>query len=244
MRIAVLSCIHGNIPALEAVDRDIAAAKPDRVLCLGDVVGYGAQPRECIEFVRARGWPTILGNHEAAVLDENVAEEFNPVAWMAITYTRKTVNEADRAWMKTLPETMELDGYQLAHGSTAGARPFKYVLTPQDAEDALNAATRPVVFIGHTHIALAYHRVGGTGGAMTLRQEQSQQVAPGTSAVINVGAAGQPRDKDPRAAWVLYDTVTRQADWHRVAYDIALAAQRIRDAGLPEKLAARLIEGR
>src|SRR3954469_6972774 len=133
MRIAVLSCIHGNVPALEAVDRDIAAAKPDRVLCLGDVVGYGAQPRECIEFVRARGWPTILGNHEAAVLDENCAEEFNPVAWMAITYTRKTVDASDRAWMRTLPEILEEDGFQLAHGSTAGARPFKYVLTEQDA---------------------------------------------------------------------------------------------------------------
>jgi diadenosine tetraphosphatase ApaH/serine/threonine PP2A family protein phosphatase len=136
---------------------------------------------------------------------------------------------------------MEEDGFQLAHGSTAGARPFKYVLTEQDADDALKAATRPVVFIGHTHIALGWHR---EGGAMILRHDASQRVAPGASAVINVGAVGQPRDKDPRAAWVLYDIGTRQADWHRVAYDTALAAQRIRDAGLPEKLAARLVEGR
>jgi diadenosine tetraphosphatase ApaH/serine/threonine PP2A family protein phosphatase len=240
MRIAVLSCIHGNLQALEVVDRDIAAQKPDRVLCLGDVVGYGAQPRECIDLVRARGWPTLLGNHEAAVLDENCGEEFNPVAWMAINWTRGVVTDADRAWMKTLPETMEEDGYQLAHGSTAGARPFKYVLTNEDAEDALKAATRPVVFIGHTHIALAFHREG----AITVRTDPVQRVASGASAVINVGAVGQPRDKDWRASWVLYDTTTREATWRRLEYDVTDAANRIRAAGLPEKLAHRLAEGR
>jgi diadenosine tetraphosphatase ApaH/serine/threonine PP2A family protein phosphatase len=239
MRIAVLSCIHGNLPALLSVDRDIAACSPDRVLCLGDVVGYGAQPRECIDLVHARGWPTILGNHEAAVLDDKACEDFNPVAWMAINFTRNVVTDADRAWMRTLPETMEEDGFQIAHGSTAGARPFKYVLSDQDADDALQAATRPVVFIGHTHIAIGFHRDGG----LTQRRDPIQVVAPGTSAVINVGSVGQPRDKDPRASWVLYDTVTRQAEWRRVPYDINDAAERIRAAGLPEKLAHRLASG-
>lgn len=237
MKSAFVCCIHANVPALEAVDRAIAAARPDRVFCLGDVVGYGAQPRECVQLVRARGWPTILGNHEAAVVDPDTGEEFNPVARLAIDYTIGAVGDAEREWIRSLPETLETPEFQLAHGSTAGRRPFTYVLKPEDATAARVFAVRPIVFIGHTHIAGAWH-----GPDQRWLTNPAQTIGD-MGAVVNVGSVGQPRDKDPRACWVEYDDVTREVRWHRVEYPVEQAQQRIRDAGLPEKLAYRLGTG-
>jgi diadenosine tetraphosphatase ApaH/serine/threonine PP2A family protein phosphatase len=239
MRIAFLSCIHGNLQALERVDRDVAACYPDAVYCLGDVIGYGAQPRECIDLVRARGWPTLLGNHEEIVLKPDTAERFQPYARAAIYFSMGALTDDHRAWIRTLPETIEGEGFQLVHGSTHGIRTQQYVLKPEEADEALRAASQPLVFNGHTHVPMVFHRLQ----EVVIDKERCQKLPPGRQAVVNVGSVGQPRDRDARACWVLYDTVRAEVEYRRLEYDNAEAARRIREAGLPVKLAERLMSG-
>jgi diadenosine tetraphosphatase ApaH/serine/threonine PP2A family protein phosphatase len=240
MKHAFLCCIHGNFVALEAVAADIGRSAPDRVWCLGDVIGYGAQPRECLDFVMGRGWPTLLGNHEQMVLDQSKLEEFNPLPRYVIYFTLGAIGEHHRAWMRTLPEMIEEPGFQLVHGAPYGNKSREYLMNADNAKTGFAAATRPLVFHGHTHICKTFH----FGDPIEYSKEPKQRVAPGARAIVDVGSVGQPRDSDPRASWVLYDDRSGEIEYHRVVYDNAEAARRHRAAGLPEKLAERLISAR
>ncbi len=238
MKHALLCCIHGNLVALEAVARDIDACSPDRIWCLGDVIGYGAQPRECLDLVMKRGWPTLLGNHEQMVVAPGKLEEFNPLARAVIYFSLGAITDAQRAWIRGLPESIDQPGFQLVHGAPFGDKSRQYLLTPEDARNSFAAATRPLVFHGHTHITKVFHG----GDAPEVSKEPVQTVARGARALVDVGAVGQPRDRDPRASWVLYDDVAGRIEFRRVPYDIAEAQRRHRVAGLPDKLAQRLAE--
>jgi len=242
MKIAFVADIHGNLPALEAVERDIASCMAEQVYCLGDVVGYGAEPLECIAHIRERGWQTLLGNHEAAIIEPAYAEAFNPYARAALLFSMGAIGKEGRAWLRTLPLTIETDTFQLSHGWSHGARRFQYVLSEQDVGNIFTESTRPLVFMGHGHYHALFSRLAGQS-AITYTRESGQSISEGANAVINVGSVGQPRDNDPHACWVLYDERARTVDFRRVAYDAAEAARRIRDAGLPQKLADRLLEG-
>lgn len=237
MRTAFLCCIHSNLPALEAVDRAIAQARPDRVICLGDVVGYGADPAACVDLVRARGWPTLQGNHEEAVCDPTIAEKWNPFARYALWYTVGALSSAQRAWVKGLPDHLVDDAFEGVHGSTAGIRARTYVLTAEAAQEAAAAAVKPVVVHGHTHVPMVFH-----GPSWTCSKEPVQELAPGVPVVIDVGSVGQPRDRDVRACWVLYDEAQRTLTYHRVPYDHQEACRRIKDVGLPARLGERLLD--
>lgn len=241
MKIAILACIHSNLTALEAVEKDIAAAGAEKVYCLGDVIGYGAHPRECIEFVRSRGWPTLRGNHEAAVLEPSMVERFNPIAQKVIYFTMGALTKADREWIAGLPTHIECDEFQLVHGSPADPRHFeRYIMTQDDAKAAFAAASRPWVFCGHTHVPLAFFQ----REPLEYSSGPVWRLDPAVPALMNVGSVGQPRDKDPRSGWALFDTAKREVELRRVAYDAEKAATEVIAAGLPAFLGERLRLGR
>ena len=238
MRVAVLSDIHGNLHALEAV---LDEASVDEVWCLGDVVGYGARPNECCEVVRARAAVCLAGNHDLVVVGTLGLDEFSHDAADAAGWSREHLTEQNRAWLAGLPSLVERDGTLLAHASPRDPV-WEYVLSNDVALASLRATEDPLVLVGHSHVALDLRLADG---------ELSGGVAPAGTQVdldsgrwlLNPGSVGQPRDGDPRAAWLLVDFGARRATFERVEYDIAATQVEILEAGLPELLALRLASG-
>ncbi|HVN62967.1 MAG TPA: metallophosphoesterase family protein [Gaiellaceae bacterium] len=238
MRVAVVSDIHGNLHALEAV---LDAASVDEIWCLGDVVGYGARPNECCELVRARAAVCLAGNHDLVVVGTLGLDEFSHDAADAAGWSREHLTEQNRAWLAGLPSLVERDGTLLAHASPRDPV-WEYVLSNDVALASLRATEDPLVLVGHSHVALDLRLADG---------ELSGGVAPAGTQVdldsgrwlLNPGSVGQPRDGDPRAAWLLVDFGARRATFERVEYDIAATQVEILEAGLPELLALRLASG-
>ncbi|MCW8131506.1 MAG: sigma-70 family RNA polymerase sigma factor [Planctomycetota bacterium] len=238
MKIAVLSCIHGNLPALEAVVKELDAAKPDQVYCLGDVINYGTEPSACIGIVRERGWTVLQGNHEAFVLEPAMLDEFNPFARNCGFFTLGALSASDRAWIKTLPLTASAAGIQFVHGSPVkGKEVRQYLLSQEDMKAGFEAMTAPLCFVGHTHVPMAMY----DEATPKVSKDAVQQIDPKVKTIVNVGAVGQPRDRDPRACWVLYDSATKTLEYRRTSYDTQEACRRIKDAGLPAKMGERLL---
>lgn len=238
-RILIVTDIHGNKDALDAVIADAGAI--DRVWCLGDIVGYGPEPGACLTWVREHCEVVLSGNHDYAVFDPSIAADFNPNAAAAATWTREQLSAADMEYLRSLPSLIEGEEATLAHGSPAGPI-WTYILSVIDARDAFRAFVGTCCFVGHTHVAACYvqddegiMRLPVTNGA-PLRLEDRRYI-------LNPGSVGQPRDRDPRAAYLWYDPDTAMVTWERVAYDIAGVQAKIRAAGLPERLAARLALG-
>ncbi len=235
----ILSDIHGNIEALSAVLED-ARGRYERILCLGDLVGYGADPNAVVEWVRENTEVTIRGNHDKACWDPEPAESFNPVARVSAMWTRLALSPASLAYIERLPRgPLRYDGFDVVHGS-----PFdedEYLITLEEAWMAREFLAAQVTFFGHTHVQggflLASSGVGGIDAGRTL------EIEPDYFYLVNPGSVGQPRDRDPRAAYALYSPEERAIEFRRVAYDVDRAAAKILAAGLPEFLAARLFEG-
>lgn len=241
MRVAVLSDIHANLPSLEAVLADVAGESPDEIWCLGDVVGYGASPNECCELVRERADLVLCGNHDLAVLGTLDIAEFSGDAATAARWTQSVLTEANRAWLGTLQPLASRPDADLFHGSPRDPV-WDYVLSEQVALLSLLLTSRPVLLIGHSHVALALALAGNRveGGLASAGTDVS---LADTRWLLNPGSVGQPRDGDSRAAWLLVDFDARRAVFHRVVYDIAAAQAGIRAVGLPDALADRLARG-
>jgi diadenosine tetraphosphatase ApaH/serine/threonine PP2A family protein phosphatase len=243
MRYAVLGDIHSNLTALEAVLKAIRPHAVDRLLSVGDIVGYGAAPSECIELLRENEATVVIGNHDAAVVGELDTLFFNQHARAAVEWTRATIDGDDMAWLTCLPRTWQDDFVALSHGSYDRPELFNYVQTPTDADPSLELLERSVCFIGHTHVPVCMLRLADdplrTGYTLDAEVDLSDAIV----ALVNAGSVGQPRDDDPRTGYVLYDSDARIVTFRRVEYDIETEAQRIRDAGLPPVLAERLYLG-
>jgi diadenosine tetraphosphatase ApaH/serine/threonine PP2A family protein phosphatase len=240
VRYAILSDIHGNLEALEAVLTH-AASRADGVLCLGDVVGYGADPVACVERVAERAQAVVAGNHEHGVAGLLPLDWFNDRARAAAEWTRRRLDDDHLAWLAARPLIAETEDATLVHASPARPGDWDYVVSADDGYDAFAAFTTRVCFIGHSHVPGAWS-VGSSG----------RDWAPGVSAVdleagrrylVNVGSVGQPRDRDPRASYAVWDVTGRRVTIERVAYDVAAARRKILDAGLPSFLAERLTIG-
>ena len=246
MRAAVLSDIHSNRQALEAVLAAVEEAGVDQVWCLGDMVGYGADPDACTALVRERCDACLVGNHDLAVLDALDISTFSETAAAAVEWTRDNVSAETLEFLATLGPAASREGVGLFHASPRDPI-WEYVLSTDQAEAGFEAQEERVGLIGHSHIALFFCRPTGArhGYAQGAQADDGTEIELGEGDwLLNPGSVGQPRDADPRAAWLELDTVSWTARYHRVEYDIEAAATAIRAAGLPEVLADRLEVGR
>jgi predicted phosphodiesterase len=249
MRLALLSDIHGNLPALEAVLDEIDAAEVEEVWCLGDLVGYGAQPNECTTLVRDRCAVSLVGNHDLAALDQIDISTFSPAAAAAVRWARAEMTEATSEYLHGLEPADDTHEIALYHASPRDPV-WEYVLWPDQAAQCIRAQARRVSFIGHSHVALFFALADERDGAAEPLDARGAQAAAGTTLdlgrgrwLVNPGSVGQPRDGDPRAAWLELDTNAWRATFHRVSYEIDRAADAIVAAELPEHLARRLYVG-
>ncbi len=240
-RFAILGDIHANLDALNAVLDDCRAQGVTDFLCTGDVVGYNACPRECLKIVRDLGCPVVMGNHDHYVSSRQNLADFNPHAAAVIEWTRKQLTVDDIYFLRDLPFVKTTMGITLVHATMDSPESFGYVFDHLQAEAHFAHQMTPLCFHGHTHCPLIYEKQLSAvyridAGEYTLHL--------GRKYFVNVGSVGQPRDGDPRAAYVTYDPKSRALAFRRLEYDVVAAQERIRKAELPERLAARLAIGR
>lgn len=241
MRVLVISDIHANLTALEAVLTN--AGEIDAVWCLGDLVGYGPDPNECI--ARIRELPNlvcIIGNHDAAVIRQIDTASFNLEARQVIAWTQDTLSEASAAFLRSLPERVVIDQVTLAHGSPRHPV-WEYLLDTQNATHSFEYFTTPYCFVGHTHLPVIYYLGESHKTARLLLPEANTRLILAPRAILNPGSVGQPRDRDPRASYAIYDAEAQTWEYHRATYDIAAVQERMRRAGLPERHIQRLAVG-
>jgi diadenosine tetraphosphatase ApaH/serine/threonine PP2A family protein phosphatase len=246
LRAAVLSDIHSNRHALETVLTEVDEAGVDQIWCLGDMVGYGAEPDACTALVRERCSTCLVGNHDLALLGALDISTFSEAAAAAVEWTRKNVSDETLEFLGSLEPIASQNGVGLFHASPRDPI-WEYVLSTDQAEAGFEAQEERVGLIGHSHIALFFVRApdarpGYAQGAQAADGAEIE-IAEGEW-LLNPGSVGQPRDGDPRAAWLELDTEQWLARYHRVPYDIEGAATAILDAGLPNVLAERLQVGR
>jgi predicted phosphodiesterase len=242
MRVAIASDVHGNRHAFEAVIKAARNVGADELWCLGDLVGYGGDPDASVALAAANCTVCLAGNHDLAVTGELSIEEFSRGAALAVRWTQEVILPETLAFLRGLEPVGTRAGAGLFHGSPRDPV-WEYVLSTLAAELCLDVSPYRISFIGHSHVALAFHRADGqpaTGA--TRRAGQVADLSAGEW-LINPGGCGQPRDGDPRAAWLLLDTEGPRATWMRTDYDIAGAQAAIRAARLPETLAERLAYG-
>lgn len=232
MRIAIISDIHSNLEALTKALMVIDQNNIDQILCLGDVVGYGANPNECLDLVRERCSAVLLGNHDKASVDLVEAAEFTIHARLAIEWTARILSDEHKQFIQNLPLTSRLDDLFFVHASPFEPERWHYVLSDSDAELAFDHFTERLCFIGHTHVAGVFPE-----------DRSSPQHQNGPRAIVNVGSIGQPRDGNPKLSFGIIDTAEGAYRNVRTVYDIKTAAEKIIKAGLPRVLGERLMRG-
>ncbi len=241
--LAILSDIHSNLDALEAVCADLDSAGVDHVVCLGDIVGYAAYPDECINRVRARGWHTVRGNHDAALDDPAAKEQMNDVANAGIRLAEKQLSPKNREWLDALHLRLSRKHTVFTHASLDHSEEWPYLI---DVESVLMHFLRqriPLCFVGHTHRPMILSWQRKTRLEVRIPGQEKVRLSEVGKTTINVGSVGQPRDGDPRACYVLYFPNTHHVEFRRVEYDIKAAQKAIRQAGLPSFAARRLTQG-
>jgi len=225
MKIAIISDIHGNLPALEAVLSTISNLSCDEIICLGDIVGYGARPNECIQKLRDLRTPCILGNHDAAAIEKLSLDYMNRHARAAIEWTSSVLTTESRRFLEEAPISLQNSEAYFVHSSPDDPWEWRYIFNQSEAKSAFTAFSELICFIGHTHFPIVY-----------ADPESGRRL-------INVGSVGQPRDRDCRSCFGIYDSISGAFRWERVEYSVEVAAKQIRDAGLPVFLAERLTAG-
>jgi diadenosine tetraphosphatase ApaH/serine/threonine PP2A family protein phosphatase len=248
MRIAVFSDIHSNLEALTRFQEDLAVTRPDRLVCLGDVVGYGANPHECCEAVKGLAEVSLLGNHDTAILGLMTTEYYYESAQFAIEWTREQMSREDQLWLLSCPYTYSLPDLDLGffHGAPFLPSNFYYVITRQHAQTLgtqdFFPKLRRVTFIGHAHMTRMFQF--DEKKSVEWKGDTLPRNVDGSKFIINVGSVGQPRDRDPRGCYVLYDTESGRVEFRRFEYDIKTAADKILQTPLDPEFGKRLYEGK
>ncbi len=240
MRYAILADIHGNLEALQTVLEDTRAQGCTHYVCLGDVVGYGANPKQCLDTIRSMNMPVVKGNHDEYVSVDDDPEGFNDAAAEAVTWTRAQLSEEDRKWLRDLKYFRLVANFSIVHATLDAPQRWGYVFEKLEAAASFTYQNTQVCFFGHTHVPVAFVRDTSVRGGTYSKF----RVEPGKKYFVNVGSSGQPRDGNPKAAYVIYDLAQQSVELRRLGYDIPTAQRKIREAGLPERLAARLALGR
>lgn len=230
-RYAVLGDIHANLEALQVVLEDARAQQCDAFACVGDIIGYNANPCECIDLVRELGMHCVKGNHDDYGSSDQPLQGLSSRASVTMAWTRQQLGDDDRQWLRQLPDVRLVGGFTIVHATLDGPHRWGYVFDRLDAAASFTYQNTPVGFFGHTHIPLAFIRDervhGGTYSCF--------KVEPGRKYFVNVGSVGEPRDGDPRAGYVIYDTIQGSIELRRVSFDEKLTAEKLSAAGLPER---------
>jgi predicted phosphodiesterase len=240
MRYAVLADIHSNLEALEVVLQDTKDQKCTHYCCVGDVVGYGADPKICLDTVRSMEMPCVKGNHDEYCSSEEELEGFNPHAAEAVNWTRKQLSKEDRQWLRDLKYIRLVASFSMVHATLDGPQRWGYVFDKLAAAASFTYQNTSVCFFGHTHVPVAFIRDSVVRGGTYSKFK----VEPGKKYFVNVGAVGQPRDGNSKAAYVVYDLEESTIELRRLDYDIPKAQKKILAAGLPSRLAERLAFGK
>lgn len=241
MRWAVFSDIHSNLEALEAVLAALSKERIDRYFCLGDIVGYGADPAECIARIKALSPVTIAGNHDWACVNLFGDAYFNQVAKDALLWTKRRLTNEDKQFLKDLELVHRDKELTLVHGSLCNPKEFEYILDIYSAEKSFQLLQTKLCFIGHTHHPLVFIK---NGESYVYTFQSKIRIKRAEFYIVNTGSVGQPRDGNPDASYVIYDTESKELEIKRVAYNVSQAQDKIIQAGLPKMLAERLVWGR
>jgi predicted phosphodiesterase len=240
MKYAIIADIHANLEALEVVLKDAKEQFCTHYCCLGDVVGYNANPKECLDIIRDMGMPCVKGNHDEYCSAESNLEGFNPHAAEAIQWTRNQLTHEDRDWLRNLKYFRLVASFTIVHATLDGPQRWGYVFDRLAAAASFTYQNTSVCFFGHTHVPIAFIRDtivrGGTYSKF--------KIEPGRKYFINVGSVGQSRDGVPKATYVIYNVDEGTVELRRIDWDIAKTQSKIRAAGLPERLAERLAAGK
>jgi predicted phosphodiesterase len=238
MKIAVISDIHANLEALEACLAKIEELKPDKLICLGDIVDYCAQPNECIELVKNNADVVLLGNHDEAQLDYEIADGFSENAFISSVHTRSVIKPGYIEYFKTLPRSYSLDDLLFVHASPDALPSYRYVLTPEAAQDNFASFEEKVCFIGHSHRPVIFEQRGSN-----VFETESVNIDGKYRYIINVGSVGQPRDGNPHLSFGFFDNESFKYINYRVFYPSESASKKIIMEGLPLFLAERILKG-
>ncbi len=240
MKFAIIADIHANLEAFQVVLADIEQQKCTHVACLGDVVGYNANPKECLDIVRQKGWPVVKGNHDEYCSSEDPLDGFNPAAAEAVNWTRRQLTVEDRQWLRDLKYQRMVTSFTIVHATLDAPQRWGYVFDKLAAAASFTYQNTSVCFFGHTHVPVAFMRDtlvrGGTYSKF--------KVEPNKKYFVNVGAVGQPRDNNPKCGYVVYDVDEGTIELRRLDYDIPAVQKKVLAAGLPPRLAERLAYGR
>ncbi|MEO0454029.1 MAG: metallophosphoesterase family protein [Verrucomicrobiota bacterium] len=237
MRFGIFGDIHSNLEGLEAVLEDMQKQHVTSAVCMGDIVGYNANPSECLETVRSLGCPVVKGNHDEEASEDRSIEHFNPLAYKSMQYSRNALSEEQKRYLRTLQMQRNVSDFTVVHSSLDGPARWTYVFSLEEAENSFIYQRSQVCFFGHTHVPNAY--IEDASGIQECYYKKIV-VESGKRYYVNVGSVGQPRDGDWRSAYVIYDSKIRTIELRRIPYDIKRAQEKILEVGLPERLAERL----
>lgn len=242
MRYGIISDVHSNIEALQAVLTELDSMSVDQLICLGDIVGYGPNPNECCSMLLERGCVSIAGNHDEAAATESGVDYFSPLAREALEWNRAALTREHLAFLAELPRERHFDGFNIVHG--APVYHFDYILDVIDAQAAFSRTDAALTFVGHSHIAEVYYQ---DAASRTYQQRLLHggrvDLTPEYRYIVNPGSVGQPRDRNPQAAFAVIDAAEGYVDVRRVTYDVRSVQERIEHARLPSQLGERLLIG-
>ncbi len=240
MKYAILGDIHANLEALNAVLADSKKRGVTHYVCLGDVVGYNASPVECLQLVRELNCPIVRGNHDHYCGVDDTLKGFHPIAADVVGWTRKQLSDEQRAFLRNLQYVTRVETFTVVHSTLDAPEMWGYVFDKLEADASFAYQNSTVCFYGHTHVPLAFEKTDRVRVGLYTKI----RISLGRKYFINAGSVGQPRDGDPRAAYVTFDMLKKEIELHRVAYDFRVTQKKIADAGLPDRVATRLAVGR
>lgn len=240
MKYAVLGDIHANFEALTAVLADAEKQGVTHYVCLGDVVGYNANPVECLEKIRALNCPVVRGNHDHYCAGDETLNGFHPIAADVVDWTRRQLSDEQRSYLGNLGYIARVETFTIVHSTLDTPEMWGYVFDKLEADASFAYQSTSLCFYGHTHVPLAFEKTD----RVRVGLYSKIKILMGRKYLINVGSVGQPRDGDPRAAYATFDMMKNEVELHRVAYDFRITQKKIQDAGLPARVASRLAVGR
>lgn len=237
MKFGLFGDIHSNLEALEAVMEDMMAKGVEQMICMGDVVGYNASPAECLQMVRSLQCPIVKGNHDEEASEDRDISHFNPLAMESLMYSRKSLTDDQKDYLRSLPLQLSIEDFTVVHASLDAPARWEYIFSVDEAVNSFTYQRTPVCFCGHTHVPKVFVQDGEKVFEFPF---EKTKIDSSKKYLFNTGSVGQPRDGDWRAAYVIYDTDQQEAALHRVPYELVKTQQKILKANLSARLAERL----